>query len=345
MGFVPTPGPSPTFAYVRPNSARRGGHRGRERHREDQRRREGWTEIYAALKDFRGQEVTLSPRMDEAGGRCVRGEDRQGRIRGLRPDDYQFGLFTNRAEGFGVPVKTTVRKEGVGEAITWSLRELTGFMIGTYISIRSLMLGNYDQPVRRPARDGRYRREDGRAEFHGLLLLHGDPQSTMLAVMNFLPLPVVDGGHAVFLIIEKIRGKPLDKADEHHPTRRPGPAGPGVPGPDVPGHRQADRAGRPAAPANVQFSNAKCSIACGAFPRLWPLGIWALSIRELQLASPASSRGPARRRSASSASFWGATENPSPRGSGFPDAPESPARTQSPPGLVAACPRPFSSVH
>ena len=27
--------------------------------------------------------------------------------------------------------------------------------------------------------------------------------------MNFLPLPVVDGGHAVFLIIEKIRGKPL----------------------------------------------------------------------------------------------------------------------------------------
>jgi len=33
--------------------------------------------------------------------------------------------------------------------------------------------------------------------------------STILAVMNFLPLPVVDGGHAVFLIIEKIRGKPL----------------------------------------------------------------------------------------------------------------------------------------
>jgi regulator of sigma E protease len=33
--------------------------------------------------------------------------------------------------------------------------------------------------------------------------------SAVLAVMNFLPIPVVDGGHAVFLIIEKIRGKPL----------------------------------------------------------------------------------------------------------------------------------------
>jgi regulator of sigma E protease len=33
--------------------------------------------------------------------------------------------------------------------------------------------------------------------------------SAVLAVMNFLPIPVVDGGHAVFLLIEKIRGKPL----------------------------------------------------------------------------------------------------------------------------------------
>ena len=31
----------------------------------------------------------------------------------------------------------------------------------------------------------------------------------MLAVLNFLPLPVVDGGYAVFLLIEKVRGKPL----------------------------------------------------------------------------------------------------------------------------------------
>ncbi len=32
--------------------------------------------------------------------------------------------------------------------------------------------------------------------------------SINLAVINFLPLPIVDGGHMVFLIIEKLRGKP-----------------------------------------------------------------------------------------------------------------------------------------
>jgi len=29
-----------------------------------------------------------------------------------------------------------------------------------------------------------------------------------LAVVNFLPIPVLDGGHMVFLIYEKLRGKP-----------------------------------------------------------------------------------------------------------------------------------------
>lgn len=33
--------------------------------------------------------------------------------------------------------------------------------------------------------------------------------SVNLAVLNFLPLPIVDGGLMVFLILEKVRGKPL----------------------------------------------------------------------------------------------------------------------------------------
>jgi regulator of sigma E protease len=36
--------------------------------------------------------------------------------------------------------------------------------------------------------------------------------SANLAVINFLPLPIVDGGHVVFLIIEKIRRRPLSVA-------------------------------------------------------------------------------------------------------------------------------------
>jgi regulator of sigma E protease len=33
--------------------------------------------------------------------------------------------------------------------------------------------------------------------------------SANLAVINFLPLPIVDGGHMVFLLIEKIKGSPV----------------------------------------------------------------------------------------------------------------------------------------
>jgi regulator of sigma E protease len=36
--------------------------------------------------------------------------------------------------------------------------------------------------------------------------------SANLAVVNFLPIPILDGGHMVFLIYEKIRGKPPSRA-------------------------------------------------------------------------------------------------------------------------------------
>ena len=36
--------------------------------------------------------------------------------------------------------------------------------------------------------------------------------SVNLAVINFLPIPVLDGGHMVFLIYEMIRGKPASEA-------------------------------------------------------------------------------------------------------------------------------------
>jgi len=45
--------------------------------------------------------------------------------------------------------------------------------------------------------------------FSGLLLIA--IISMDLAIVNFLPIPALDGGHIMFLIIEKFRGKPLDE--------------------------------------------------------------------------------------------------------------------------------------
>lgn len=46
--------------------------------------------------------------------------------------------------------------------------------------------------------------------FSGLLLIA--IISMDLAIVNFLPIPALDGGHIMFLIIEKLRGKPVDEA-------------------------------------------------------------------------------------------------------------------------------------
>ncbi len=38
--------------------------------------------------------------------------------------------------------------------------------------------------------------------------------SANLGVMNLLPIPALDGGRLVFLLIEAIRGKPIDRQKE-----------------------------------------------------------------------------------------------------------------------------------
>ena len=35
--------------------------------------------------------------------------------------------------------------------------------------------------------------------------------SMNLAILNILPIPALDGGHLLFLLVEKIMGKPLDE--------------------------------------------------------------------------------------------------------------------------------------
>ena len=45
--------------------------------------------------------------------------------------------------------------------------------------------------------------------FYGILLTA--VISMNLAILNILPIPALDGGHLLFLLIEKIQGKPVDE--------------------------------------------------------------------------------------------------------------------------------------
>jgi len=94
-------------------------------------------------------------------------------------------------------------------AVKWGVVETRDFILQFYITIRrmvegSVALSNMMGPV------GIFR-GGVKFAFRGMdwLLWFLAMISANLAVVNFLPIPVVDGGQFVFLILEKIKGKPL----------------------------------------------------------------------------------------------------------------------------------------
>jgi regulator of sigma E protease len=124
------------------------------------------------------------------------------------PQDYRFSVVPD-LPGVLEPLKVKIIKHNPGAAISWGVGETRAFMINGYASIRALIKGSIpltatSGPVGIAAASVQIAREGFLSFVYFMAII-----STILAVMNFLPIPVVDGGLAVFLIIEKIMGKPL----------------------------------------------------------------------------------------------------------------------------------------
>jgi regulator of sigma E protease len=106
------------------------------------------------------------------------------------------------------PVYTLVRAGSLGAALDRGLRRtgqdlslVWGFLGKlTRREISPRLLGG---PIEIAKQAGRSAQEG-----FGRLLLFLTMLSANLAVVNFLPIPVLDGGHMVFLLYELIRGKP-----------------------------------------------------------------------------------------------------------------------------------------
>jgi regulator of sigma E protease len=101
----------------------------------------------------------------------------------------------------------TERGETVLQSIGLGARETYRFIIMMYLQLRSLVTGRISSralggPIE-IATQAFYLSEDP-----WLFLMFLGMLSINLAVINFLPIPLMDGGHMVFLIWEKVRGKP-----------------------------------------------------------------------------------------------------------------------------------------
>jgi membrane-associated protease RseP (regulator of RpoE activity) len=106
------------------------------------------------------------------------------------------------------PEYDTEKAQNFGQALVMGTRK-TGRMIkALYLQLRSLVTGRIDAKQL----GGPIALISQGSLFAGLgpweLLLFLGAMSINLAVVNFLPIPVLDGGHMVFLIYEKLRGRP-----------------------------------------------------------------------------------------------------------------------------------------
>ena len=162
-----------------------------------------WPQLINALKHLAGKPVVLTGRNGaqpfEATFAPLGPDD-------FRPGEYRYRILSPR------PFKllmTDIQMSNPLEAIAWGAQETYYNAELAYASIRAIVTGTVStKEVRGPL---------GMADIAVQVARKGVLQfvyfmsmiSVMLAVFNFLPIPVLDGGHALFLLIEKIRGKPV----------------------------------------------------------------------------------------------------------------------------------------
>ncbi|MGQ0636965.1 MAG: RIP metalloprotease RseP [Planctomycetaceae bacterium] len=102
----------------------------------------------------------------------------------------------------------TRKADGIAEAVALGFRHTRDAVVDMWMTIRGLTSGRISpKALGGPIRIGGTAYYVSKRGLPDLILFLG-MLSVNLAVLNFLPIPVLDGGHFVFLCWEGIRGKP-----------------------------------------------------------------------------------------------------------------------------------------
>lgn len=123
----------------------------------------------------------------------------------------------NEAEGknlIGVTITTERMKFGVGESALRSVNYVSATLVETFRFLGRAIQGNASSsdaagPVAIVAIISEAVRSSGETVLRQLVLI-----SASLGIMNLLPIPAMDGGRLVFLVIEAIRGKAISREKE-----------------------------------------------------------------------------------------------------------------------------------
>lgn len=162
--------------------------------------------------------MTLEPPRPGPDGRPIRVE----RSWTLAPADlsrlHGLGWAPPMAMGVFEPEEILLRAAGVGEAVRLGVQETHRVMLTTYVTLvrlfeRTVKIEHLHGPVG-IVHLGTQIADKG---VIWLLFLFG-LVSVNLAVINFLPLPIVDGGQFLFLVWEQLRGRPAPIAVQNAAT-------------------------------------------------------------------------------------------------------------------------------
>ena len=97
------------------------------------------------------------------------------------------------------------------DAIGMGLRDTHNRVLEVFLSIKSMVTGRISvDNLAGPLRIGKIAYTFAEMDFWEFVFFLG-MISINLAVINFLPIPVLDGGHMVFLLYELVRGKPASE--------------------------------------------------------------------------------------------------------------------------------------
>jgi len=106
--------------------------------------------------------------------------------------------------------RTTMQTLNPVRAMWWGIKRTEYFIINIYVTLKHMLFSQQIgvETLKGPVGIVKIGAQMAEAGIVQLIYFLGF-LSANFAVINFLPLPIVDGGHFVFLLIEKIKGKPI----------------------------------------------------------------------------------------------------------------------------------------
>ncbi|UCF43463.1 MAG: site-2 protease family protein [Planctomycetota bacterium] len=150
---------------------------------------------------YLGQSVTIDYRVDEQTAGSV--------VLDLSGEDFA-AVKTTLAEIVPFePLERLYKAEGVVDAFVMGSKKSVWFIVQTYVTLKGLLARSISmEAMSGPVGIAAMSYKAVEHSFISFLYLLAFI-SANLAVINFLPIPVVDGGVCVLLIVERIKGRPV----------------------------------------------------------------------------------------------------------------------------------------